>query len=207
MPTIVRSLTLAGVLFVSAASATTIYIAPLGLTGDQEVPPRDTPATGTGMAVYDPSALTLSVDLSWSGLTGPAGAAHIHCCPGPGANGPVALDFVPAGFPSVATGTFSNIFDLTNAASYGGGFLDSFGGNVDLARAALITGLDTGAAYFNIHTATYPGGEIRGDMRDGTGAINGGSHRVRYGCSDSSPSSLGLIDRPGCEPTRRTRST
>ena len=42
---------------------------------------------------------------------------------------------------------------MTDEASYGGVFLGLFGGDVDLARAAVIDGLVDGLAYFNIHTA------------------------------------------------------
>ncbi len=147
-----------------AHGATLNFIAPLGLTGDQESTPTGSAATGTGTAVLDTVALTLHVSLTWQDLTGPAQAAHIHCCPGPGVNGPVAIDFVPVGFPNVTDGTFDHTFDLDNAASYGGGFLGLFGGDVDAARAAVIDGLVDGLAYFNIHTPQHPGGEIRGDI-------------------------------------------
>jgi CHRD domain/PEP-CTERM motif len=155
-----------GAAFVASA-ATTTYFTPLGLTPEQEPPPpvRISPATGLGTASYDTVTRILSVSLEWENLTAPPGAAHIHCCSGPGANSDVAIDFVPAGFPSVVTGTFNDSFDLTDAASYGGGFLDSFGGDVDAARAAFLTGINSNRAYFNIHTPTYGGGEIRGDIQ------------------------------------------
>jgi hypothetical protein len=147
-----------------AHGATLNFIAPLGLTEDQEFPPTGSDATGTGSAQLDTDALTITVHLTWEDLTGPAGAAHIHCCPGPGANGLVAIDFVPAGFPSAVSGTFDHTFDLTDAGSYGGMFLALFGGDVDLARAAVIEGLMDGLAYFNIHTPENMPGEIRGDI-------------------------------------------
>ena len=149
----------------SASNAATIlFTAPLGLTESQEVPPTGSPALGTGNAILDTAALTLEVNLSWTALLAPAGAAHIHCCPGPGVSGPVAIDFVPAGFPSAVSGTFNHVFDLTAATSYGGGFLAGFGGDVDAARAAVVTGMLAGEAYFNIHTPVNQPGEIRGDI-------------------------------------------
>ena len=77
----------------------------------------------------------------------------------------MAIDFVPAGFPNTVSGTFHHTFDLTDATSYGGGFLSSFGGDVDAARAEVLRGLVAGEAYFNIHTSVFPGGEIRGDIQ------------------------------------------
>lgn len=160
MPTVLR--VLAGVLMVAGTvSAATLYTATLD--GSQEVPPTGVTATGTGMAMLDDTETMLTVNLTWVGLTGVPGAAHIHCCPGPGANATVAIDFVPAGFPSMP-GVFNGTFDLTQAVSYGGGFLGSFGGDVDAARMALIMGLNSNQAYFNIHTAAFPSGEIRGDI-------------------------------------------
>ena len=77
-------------LVVGAAHGATInFIAPAGLTGSQEVPPKETPALGTGSAQYDDVSLFLTVHLTWSGLLEPPGAAHIHCCPGPGVNAAV----------------------------------------------------------------------------------------------------------------------
>lgn len=167
MITTLRTLAIASALLLpSGASAAMItFTAPLGLTGSQEVPPRLTPASGTGTAVYDTLALTLDVDLTWQNLITAASASHIHCCSGPGANSTVAIDFGPAGFPNATSGVFSHTFDLTSASSFGGGFLTSFGGNVDAARAGVVAGLLAGRAYFNIHTPTFPGGEIRGDIQ------------------------------------------
>jgi hypothetical protein len=146
----------------TAVSGATVYTATLDES--QEVPPTGSAATGTGMATLDDTQTMLMVSLSWTGLTGPAGAAHIHCCPGPGANATVAIDFVPAGFPNTDSGTFNHTFDLTDAASYGGGFLSMFS-DVDAARMAVVSGLNSNLAYFNIHTDAHPGGEIRGDIQ------------------------------------------
>jgi hypothetical protein len=148
----------------AAAAATLNFIAPAGLSGAQEVPPRATPATGTGFAILDDVALTLRVHLTWTDLLAPAAAAHIHCCPGPGVNGLVAVDFVPVGFPAATDGEFDHVFDLDAAASYGGAFLGTFGGDVDAARSAVIAGLLDRKAYFNIHTSVFGTGEIRGDI-------------------------------------------
>ncbi len=53
--------------------------------------------------------------------------------------------------------------DLTLATTFTTGFITNFaGGNVANAEAALLAGFDAGRAYFNIHTTTFGGGEIRG---------------------------------------------
>ncbi|MEI2421888.1 CHRD domain-containing protein, partial [Arthrospira platensis SPKY2] len=52
------------------------------LSGDQEVPPVASPGTGEVTVVFDPVAMTMAIDLWFSGLVAPTApnAAHIHCC-------------------------------------------------------------------------------------------------------------------------------
>lgn len=120
------------------------------LSGASEVPPTGSPATG--MATYVLDGNMLSVNITFSGLVGgPAVAAHIHCCAPVGTNAPVVVPF--AGFPSAISGSYSNIFDLSTFAFTGGG-----------SEAALIAGFNAGTTYTNIHNATNPNGEIRGQI-------------------------------------------
>jgi hypothetical protein len=103
----------------------------------------------------------LSVNITFSGLTGgSASAAHIHCCTAPGSNAAVAVPFT--GFPNATSGTYSNTFDLSLAATYTAAFITAEGGTAAGAEAALIAALNNGQTYSNIHNATFPGGEIRG---------------------------------------------
>ena len=50
-----------------------------------------------------------------------------------------------AGFPNATSGVFNAMFDLTG-------------------NATLVNGLNSGLAYVNIHSATFPAGEIRGQI-------------------------------------------
>ena len=143
----------------SSASAATLFSG--NLTGAQETVPNATSATGFGLAKLSDDMNTLSVRLSWNGLVAPAAAGHIHCCAFPGANAPVAVNLSPE---PVITGSVFNTFDLTNIATYGGGFLAANGGTAASARAALLSGLTAGSAYFNIHNAPFPAGQIRGQI-------------------------------------------
>jgi hypothetical protein len=136
---------------------------------EQEPPPpvRISNGSGFGTVVLDSTETMLSVNMTWQDLNVAAAASHIHCCAGPGFNAGVAIDFVPAGFPSAISGSFSHVFDLTDAASYGAGFLTTHSGDVDAARSAVVAGLLGGLTYLNIHTPMplgYPGGEIRGQL-------------------------------------------
>lgn len=137
------------------------------LSGPAEEPPNASPATGFASVTYDSLAHTLGISANWTGLLGPTTAAHIHCCtptPNAGTAGVAVTPGTLPGFPSgVTAGTYDVVIDLTDLASYTGSFLTTFGGGTAAgAEAALVDGLDNQLAYFNIHTSTFPGGEIRG---------------------------------------------
>ena len=147
------------------ASATTLRFESF-MVGSNEVPPNGSPATGFAVIEVDDVANTLLINMSWAGLIGgnPA-AAHIHCCTPPGANATVAIGF--PSFPATTSGTYSQLFDLTNIAIYNVTFRNTFGGGTAAgSEAALIAGLQDGLAYTNIHNATFPGGEIRGQVAE-----------------------------------------
>jgi len=130
------------------------------LLGSNEVPP--TGSLGTGFATFVLNGNFLSIDESFSGLTAPASAAHIHCCGPVGVNEIVAVPFTP--FPNATSGTFMATVDLTLAATYNAPFITQEGGTVALAEAGLIAALNSGDTYANIHDANFPGGEIRGQI-------------------------------------------
>jgi hypothetical protein len=131
---------IAAVLGATAAQATTVFTA--SLDGAQ----AGTGAAGTGSATVTLNDAMTAVDVSvtFAGLTGPAIAAHIHCCAAPGASAPIVVPF--PGFPAATSGSFST---------------------TGLAIApADVTGLFGGLAYVNIHTAMFPLGEIRGQLSE-----------------------------------------
>jgi CHRD domain-containing protein len=101
-----------------------------------EVPPNSSPATGTLTATYDTSSKKLSWKGNYSGLTGPATAAHFHSGEA-GKNGPVAVPIAPA------TSPFEGSATLTDAQA---------------------TDLLAGKLYVNVHTEANKGGEIRGQV-------------------------------------------
>src|SRR6516164_186199 len=137
------------------------------LTPAQEIPPTASTATGSATVVLDPTANTLRVHATFSGLTTNTVMAHIHCCLASlfaNANVGVATP-MPAfpGFPlGGKSGTYDGILDLNQLSSYNSGFVTLQGGTVAGARTALINGIQNGETYFNIHTTMFPSGEIRG---------------------------------------------
>ena len=108
------------------------------LDGKSEPPPNASAATGTADIDYDAASKKLTRKLPYSGLTGPATAAHFHGPAEPGKNAGVAVA-IPNATSSPAEGSAT----LTDAQA------------ADLAA---------GKYYVNVHTAANPGGEIRGQV-------------------------------------------
>ena len=133
------------------------------LSGLNEVPPNASPATGFADVVIDPVLNILKIDVTFSGLSAPASAAHIHCClASPFGPGSVIVAVPFTGFPSATSGTYSNTVDLTLAATYNGAFITAHGGTAALAEAALLAAIGSNETYVNIHNSVFPPGEIRG---------------------------------------------
>src|SRR5262249_31448331 len=145
----------------------------LNLSGANEVPPVSPAGTGTATVVLDPTAQTLQISISFSGLTSNTTAAHIHCCAPLGTNAMVATllpafpDFPvepPAGTGGVTAGTYpAHTLDLTMASSYNPAFITAHGGLAQ-AEADFIAGILGDQSYLNIHTVNNGGGEIRAQL-------------------------------------------
>jgi hypothetical protein len=136
------------------------------LSGPNESPPNASPATGLAFVNYDNVAHTLQVEVTFSGLTGTTTASHIHAAtasPGTGTAGVATTTPYFAGFPiGVTSGSYSNTLDLTLSSSYNPSYITANGGTTASAEAALVAAMAADEAYLNIHTSTFPGGEIRG---------------------------------------------
>jgi CHRD domain len=162
----------------SSFAATMNFVA--FLSGPAESPTNDSPGTGTANVVMDDVLRTMSITANFSGLTGNTTAAHIHCCtavPFAGTAGVATQTPSFVGFPlGVTSGTFNNTFDMTLASSYNEGagqFLANRGNNTTLAFNDLLASMFLGTSYFNIHTSTFGGGEIRGFLVPVPGPIAG----------------------------------
>jgi len=140
------------------------------LSGANEVPAVVSAGTGNASVFYDPTAHTLQVNVTFSGLTGTTTASHIHCCTAlpfqtilP--NAPVATQ-TPTfpGFPlGVTSGVYNSVtFDLTNATSWNSSFITVHGGTTAQAEADFAAGLFGNKSYLNVHSSFAGGGEIRG---------------------------------------------
>lgn len=107
------------------------------LSAAAEVPSNASPGTGTLEATFDKASSVLKWRVTYTGLTGPATMAHFHGPAMPGANAGVVVPFPSAASPAEGSATLT---------------------------PAQLTDLMAGKWYVNIHTAQYPGGEIRGQV-------------------------------------------
>ena len=149
---------------ISAQATVFQYIA--NLDGPSESPANASPGTGFGSVNYNNVTHSLQVQANFSGLTGTTTASHIHAptaTPFSGNAGVATTTPSFAGFPSgVTSGSFSNTLDLTSSSSWNPSYVTANGGTTAGAESAFAAALAGGQSYFNIHTTTFPGGEIRG---------------------------------------------
>ena len=155
----------AALMLAANAIATPIeYVA--NLSGAKESPPNASPGTGSVTAIFDFVAHTLDLHVTFSDLTSPTTAAHIHAptafaftgTAGVATQVPYFINF-PIG---VTSGTYDQMFNTLDPSFYNPTFITNNGGTVAGAEAALEQALSQGRAYLNIHTENFPSGEIRG---------------------------------------------
>ncbi len=102
---------------------------------------HNVPGTGFGTVELNAAMDQATIDLTFSNLTAPATAAHIHGPGAPGTNAPVIIPFTP--FPNATSGSFHTVVAIT---------------------AQQLMWLQDGLLYMNIHDANFPAGEIRGQL-------------------------------------------
>ena len=139
------------------------------LNGASEDTPNNSPALGQAWVTFDQALSTLRVQVQFFGLTTGNTAAHIHCClatPFTGTAGVATSTPTFTGFPTGATsGWYDHTFNLLDNNSWNPAFITAQG-SLFGAYTTFVTGLGTaGSAYVNIHTPTYPAGEIRGFLQ------------------------------------------
>jgi CHRD domain len=111
------------------------------LKGSSEVPSNTTAGTGSATVTFDAATNKITWNVSFSGLTGPATAVHIHGPAPVGKNAGVLIWLSTKG--KTATSP------LSGTATF---------------PAADASDLMNGQCYVNVHTTANPGGEIRGQL-------------------------------------------
>lgn len=105
------------------------------LKSSEEVPPNDSPGTGTAEVTLDTDANKVSWKITHEGLTGDPTAAHFHGPAKVGENADPIVDIT------------ANLME----------------GSADVTPEQLQM-IREGNTYVNIHTAQHPDGEIRGQV-------------------------------------------
>lgn len=112
------------------------------LNGASEVPPNASTARGYGRVVLNDAETQITASLYWEGLGSNTSDAHIHGPAAAGANAGVIFGMTPPGG-STGGSAENRVFAVTPQQ---------------------VADLKAGLWYFNIHSASFPGGEIRGQL-------------------------------------------
>jgi len=150
----------------SAASVSVPLNSGTHLSGDNEVPPRDTLGQGQAIFQLSPDGTELSYRLIASNIENVV-AAHIHLGP-PGVNGGIVV-FLFGNAPPGGGRTDGVLATGTITAA------NLIGALAGQPLSALISQIEAGNAYVNVHTndgiaptntgaGDFPGGEIRGQL-------------------------------------------
>jgi hypothetical protein len=107
------------------------------LSGAAEVPPVAGSGAGTATVTLDTATKMATYSVTYTGLSGPAKAAHIHCGAAAGANSGVAVKFDNPASPISGSATMTD---------------------------AQIADLEGGKCYVNVHTEKNGGGEVRAQL-------------------------------------------
>lgn len=115
------------------------------MTGSREVPMAASNGGGSFIGTFDPATRMIKYTVSWT-LDSPTDSVtgmHFH---GPADTTQSAPILIPVtGFPKSSVGSFTSVSPVLTAQQ-----------EADL-RA--------GKMYFNVHSSTYPSGELRGNLR------------------------------------------
>jgi len=133
---------------VTVTAPTTGFVALLNGANERPTP---VVANSTGAAVFTVNGTSLNYTVTYQGIASPPTGLHIHSPAGVNVAAGISVDLLGTTvLPStgVLTGTFNAAAIRTAGVS-----LDS-----------MLVLIRTGNAYVNVHSTTYPGGEIRGQL-------------------------------------------
>lgn len=147
-----------------AASAAVIQIGPFNLSGLQEIPANASPAVGNATLTLDTISGNFSLNYSFSGLLGTVTVAHFHNAAA-GSNGGVVYWLAATGAPNTLPTTLLSP-SLPTGVNAGSGT------GTGTLSSTLMTQALAGRLYVNIHTTSFAGGEIRGQVVPTTGVVS-----------------------------------
>ncbi|MEW9583631.1 CHRD domain-containing protein [Paraburkholderia sp. DGU8] len=132
-------LALAGTLSLAQAAPVSFQVP---LTGTQQVPPVQTPGSGSADLTYDSGSRVVTWNITFSGLSSPATMAHFHGSAPAGKNAGVKVWLSQKGKMEATS-------PITGQATL----------SPDDAKM-----FEAGDMYINVHTKDHPDGEIRGQV-------------------------------------------
>ena len=143
-----------------AQAATEVFSAKL--LGDNEVPPINSAGTATFQMQIDTTTNVITFTLTFSGLSGAPSFAHLHFAPTNVAGGVMIFLCGGGNQPGCPMATSGTITGTITAANVTGPTPQGItAGDLTSALEAVREGL----SYANMHTANFPAGEIRGQVR------------------------------------------
>ena len=109
-------------------------------------------ATGSANIRLNPSNTQAILHFNYSGLSSPRTAYHIHAGADATGNGPIVfdLDDVDSFHPELKTADGGYVWDIAPVGN--------------LTTQDIVSAIQQGYTYFNVHTVNYPAGEIRGNL-------------------------------------------
>jgi hypothetical protein len=125
------------------------------MTGSEEVPPKNTKATGTAEFNLSPDGKTLSYKVSANNINSVT-MAHIHSGK-KGVNGPIVVTLFHS--PSKPTGPMNGVLSQGSATA-----ANLEGPLKGKQISDLVNLIKSGQTYANVHTTQNPKGEIRGQI-------------------------------------------
>jgi len=129
------------------------------LSGNNEVPPVDTKATGAATYRTAANETVIKYKVNITGFSDATGA-HIHMGKA-GANGDVIVDLLKDSKKNPTKLGMAIRGNITNS--------DLTGPMQGKTLSDLISAINSGDTYTNVHTAGHPDGEIRGQIESGSG--------------------------------------
>ncbi len=107
-------------------------------------------ANGSANLRAAPGNTQAVLHFNYGGLSSPRTAYHIHIAPDASGSGPIVfdLDEVDKFHPELKTSDGGYIWNITASGAY--------------SASDIVTAMQQGRLYFNVHTVNFPGGEIRG---------------------------------------------
>jgi hypothetical protein len=138
------------------------------MTGYEEVPSVSTTGVGAFYATISPDGSTITYSENYSGLQAAVTQSHIHVGQ-PAVNGSVVIFLCqtqanpdPTGLAPTCPQEGAVTGTITSANVIAGAATQQL---VAKDLTSVLTAIQAGAAYANVHTAVSPGGEIRGQIR------------------------------------------